>query len=119
MELGELRAYCLSRKGAKETFPFGADVLVYKVMGKMFALLPNSAPVTISLKCEPTWALILRSTYPAVQPGYHLNHEHWNSIACDGSVADEEILGMVDHSYEQVVKGFTRKQRQQLDSQAD
>ena len=114
MDLGELRAYCLSKKGAVETFPFGEEVRVYKVAGKMFALLPDSMPVSISLKCEPTWALILRSTYLAVQPGYHLSHEHWNTITCDGSVPNEEILGMIDHSYEQVVKGLSRKLRQQL-----
>lgn len=77
MEPGELRAYCLSKKGAQETFPFGEEVRVYKVEGKIFALLPDAQPVTISLKCEPTWAQILRGTYPAVQPGYHLIKLSW------------------------------------------
>ncbi len=115
MEHKELRAYCLSKKGASETFPFGEDVRVYKVEGKMFALLPDSMPLNISLKCEPTWGVILRDTYSAVQPGYHLNKEHWNTITCDGSIPDDEILGMVDHSYEQVVKGLSRKKREELD----
>jgi predicted DNA-binding protein (MmcQ/YjbR family) len=114
MDREQLRAYCLSKKEAVETFPFGDDVRVFKVMGKVFALVPVAGAVSISLKCEPTWAQILRQTYEAVKPGYHLNHEHWNSIACDGSVPDGEILGMIDHSYEQVVKGLTKAQRQAL-----
>jgi len=109
-----LRNYCLSKKGAVETFPFGEDVRVLKVMNKMFALIPVSDSASISLKCEPTWAQILRDTYAAVQPGYHLNKEHWNTITCDGSIPDEEILGMIDHSYEQVVRGLSRKDREAL-----
>lgn len=68
-----LRGYCLAKKGAVETFPFGDDTRVFKVAGKVFALMPVAGPVHISLKCEPTWAQVLRSAYPAVRPGYHLN----------------------------------------------
>ena len=100
--------------GADADVPFGEEVAVYKVMGKIFALLPVGEPVSISLKCEPTWAQILRSTYAAVRPGYHLNKEHWNTITFDGSISDEEILGMIDHSYDQVVKGLSRKDREKL-----
>jgi predicted DNA-binding protein (MmcQ/YjbR family) len=115
MDSTTLRAYCLSKRGASETFPFGEGVRVFKVMGKMFALLPTDGPANISLKCEPTWAQILRRTYAAVQPGYHLNKEHWNTITCDGSVSDDEILGMIDHSYELIVKSLTKAQRQDLE----
>jgi predicted DNA-binding protein (MmcQ/YjbR family) len=73
MDREQLRAYCLSKKGAVETFPFGQEVSVFKVMDKMFALVPVGGSANISLKCEPTWAQTLRGTYPAVQPGYHLN----------------------------------------------
>ncbi|MBZ0290332.1 MAG: MmcQ/YjbR family DNA-binding protein [Anaerolineae bacterium] len=72
MHRNELRAYCLSRPAAVEDFPFGDDPAVMKVMGKMFALLPLNG-ATISLKCDPTWAIILRQTYPAVTAGWHLN----------------------------------------------
>ena len=109
-----LRNYCLSKKGAVETFPFGEDVRVFKVITKMFALVPVSASASISLKCEPTWGQILRNTYAAVQPGYHLNKEHWITVICDGSIPDEEILGMIDHSYERVVKGLSQKDREVL-----
>jgi predicted DNA-binding protein (MmcQ/YjbR family) len=73
MNRDELRANCLSKRGAREDFPFGDDVAVYKVMGKLFALLPVDAPNQISLKCDPTFAEVLRQTYAEVTPGYHLN----------------------------------------------
>ena len=117
MDSTTLRAHCLSKKEAVETFPFGDDVRVIKVMNKVFALIPVGGSANISLKCEPTWAQILRSTYPAVQPGYHLNKDHWNTITCDGTISDEEILGIIDHSYELVVKGLSRKDREKLNSQ--
>jgi predicted DNA-binding protein (MmcQ/YjbR family) len=114
MDRNELRAYCLSKPAAIEDFPFGDDPAVFKVVGKMFALLPLNSS-TISLKCDPTWAAILRETYPAVTPGYHLNKRHWNSIQMDGSVPDDEIRDMIDHSYDQVVKGLTKAQRKTLE----
>jgi predicted DNA-binding protein (MmcQ/YjbR family) len=73
MERDELRAYCLSQKGAVEEFPFGDDAAVFKVSGKMFALLPVSGPLTISLKCDPDFAIVLRETYSSVTPAYHMN----------------------------------------------
>lgn len=113
MNRNELRAYCLSKPAATEDFPFGDDPAVMKVMGKMFALLPLNG-TAISLKCDPTWAVILRQTYPAVKPGYHLNKKHWNGVEMDGSVPDDEIRDMIDHSYDLVVKGLTRAQRKEL-----
>ena len=76
MDQKQLREYCLSKKEAVETFPFGDEVRVFKVMNKMFALVPVAGSVSISLKCEPTWAQILRQTYTAVKPGYHLHKGH-------------------------------------------
>jgi predicted DNA-binding protein (MmcQ/YjbR family) len=114
MDSQALRAYCLTKKEAVETFPFGDDVRVFKVLGKMFALVPVGGPASISLKCEPIWAQILRQIYPAVKPGWHLNKEHWNSIQCDGSIGDDELRGMIDHSYELIVKRLPRKARQTL-----
>ena len=117
MNREQLRAHCLSKTAAVEEFPFGEGVAVFKVMGKMFALLPVAGDLQISLKCEPVFAVILRENYPAVTPGYHLNKRHWNSVRVDGSVADDEIEEWVDHSYEQVVKGLTKAQKQRLDQQ--
>lgn len=115
MNRNELRAYCLSKPAAIEDFPFGDDSpAVFKVMGKMFGLMPREGVVYISLKCDPTWAGILRDTYPAVKPGYHLNKKHWISVEVDGSIPDDEIREMVDHSYDLVVKGLTRAQREEL-----
>jgi len=115
MNRSELRDYCLSRRDANEDFPFGNDVAVYKVMGKMFALIPVNPSPQISLKCDPLWAEVLRQTYIAVTPAYHLNKKHWNGVIVDGSIPDSEIREMIDHSYEIVVKGLTKKEREKLE----
>lgn len=114
MDRNELRAYCLSQKGAVEDFPFGDDVAVFKVMNKVFALLPVGGTPHISLKCDPDLAVMLRETYPTVSPGYHLNKKHWNTIDVDGSIPDDEIEEMIEHSYAQVVKGLPKAEREQL-----
>lgn len=115
----EIRAYCASKPGAEETFPFDATTLVVKVMGKMFALMPTDTPEdqhqTINLKCEPALAEILRTTYEAVKPGYHMNKRHWNTVTLDGSVPDDELFEMVDNSYALVVKGLTKAQKAELE----
>lgn len=110
----DLIQHCLKQTGAIEEFPFGPDARVYKVMGKMFALIPVDGPVRISLKCDPTLARILRDTYPAVQPGYHLNKRHWNTVLVDGTVSDQEILEMIDNSYDLVVEKLSKKDRGRL-----
>jgi predicted DNA-binding protein (MmcQ/YjbR family) len=116
MKRADLMNYCLSRKAAICEQPFGPDVDVIKVMGKVFALIPVvSDPPQISLKCDPVFAQVLRDTYPAVKPGWHLNKKHWNSIVIDGTVADDEIKEWIDHSYAQVVKGLTRAQKKLLE----
>lgn len=113
----QLTAYCLSRKGASVEQPFGPEADVYKVMGKMFALIPTTGSLSISLKCDPVFAGILRETYPAVTPAYHFNKKHWNGVAIDGTVSDDEIEEWIDHSYELVVKGLTTAQRVALEKQ--
>jgi len=115
MERETLRDYCLSRRAAALDYPFGDDVMVFKVAGKIFALAPAAGATTISLKCDPVLAVMLRETYAAVTPGYHLNKRLWNTIECDGSVPDDELLEMIDHSYEQVIKGMTKKERATLE----
>lgn len=112
-----LRDLCLQKRGAMEDFPFGPDARVFKVMGKMFALVTvGSHPGYISLKCDPVRAELLRETYPAVTAGYHLNQRHWNSISCDGSVPDDELLDLIQHSYDLVVKSLKKADRLALET---
>lgn len=115
MDLEQIRKTLLNKKATTEELPFGPEVLVFKVMKKMFAIVAwEKDPLEISLKCEPNHALALRAMFPAVKPGYHLNKEHWNTVTLDGSLPDEEILLMIDHSYEQVVKGLKKADREKL-----
>jgi predicted DNA-binding protein (MmcQ/YjbR family) len=108
-------AACAAKPGSAEDYPFGDEVAVFKVAGRMFALVPLGAgPASVSLKCDPVLAAGLRDRYPAITPGYHLNKRHWNTLALDGSVPDEEVLELVDHSYDLVVAGLTRAQRGRL-----
>jgi predicted DNA-binding protein (MmcQ/YjbR family) len=108
-------AECSAKPGAAEDYPFGDEVAVFKVAGRMFALVSlGPPPGSVSLKCDPDLAAGLRARYAAITPGYHLNKRHWNTVALDGSVPDEELLGLVDHSYELVVARLTRAQRNEL-----
>ena len=106
---------CSAKPGAVEDYPFGDQVAVFKVAGKMFALVPlGETPGSISLKCDPGLATSLRNHYAGVTPGYHLNKHHWNTVTLDGSVPDEEVLELIDHSHDVVVARLTRAQRNQL-----
>lgn len=113
--LDALREYCRMKPAARETFPFGEETLVFKVMGKMFALTSlDSAVLSVNLKCDPDWSLILREHYTAVKPGYHMNKRHWNTVTLDGSIPDDEVWEMVDHSYRLVVNGLRKADRERL-----
>jgi len=117
MNLQTITTWLLAKKGATEETPFGPDALVYKVMGKMFALVAwEEEPLAISLKCEPGQALFLRDLYPAVRPGYHMNKKHWNTVTLDGTIPEDEVKGMIDDSYELVVKSLTRVMKEELDA---
>jgi predicted DNA-binding protein (MmcQ/YjbR family) len=108
---------CASMPGAVEDYPFGDGVAVFKVGGRMFALVPlEGDPVTVNLKCDPDLALALRAQYAAVRPGYHQNKRHWNTVELDGSIEDDELREMIDHSYELVVDGLPRAERARLQS---
>jgi len=114
--LDPLREYCLDRRGATEEFPFGPDAMVLKVVGKMFGLIAWEAnPLSISLKCDPERAVELREQHPAIVPGYHLNKKHWNTITLDGGISLELVHELVDHSYDLVCSGLSRKERSQLE----
>jgi predicted DNA-binding protein (MmcQ/YjbR family) len=111
----EMMAACLAKPGSREEYPFGDEVAVFKVAGRMFALVPlGASPASISLKCDPDLALGLRARYAAITAGYHLNKRHWNTVELDGSVPDEELLDLIDHSYDLVVARLTRAQRSSL-----
>ena len=117
MNLEVAYTYLAQQKGAVEEFPFGPQVLVFKVMGKMFALLaPDNLPPTLALKCDPAEALMLRERYEAVQPGYHMNKKHWNTVTLDGSIPSDEICAMIDASYILVVQGLKKADRKKLDT---
>lgn len=110
----QLQAHCLAQTGAEEDFPFGDGVPVYKVMGKMFALVSWNDGLRITLKCDPDKALWLRETYPTIQGGYYMNKRHWNTITIDGSIPDAHLCAMIDESYRLVVKGLKKAERQHL-----
>jgi predicted DNA-binding protein (MmcQ/YjbR family) len=112
-----LDAYCLSRRAAVCEYPFGPDVKVYKVLNKVFALIPTEGEPKISLKCDPLRAVMLRETYPAISAGYHLNKRLWNTLTIDGSIPDDEVLELIDHSYDEVVKGMTKRERAELEDE--
>ena len=114
MNIELFREYCLNKNGAEESFPFGEDTLVFKVMGKMFALTSFSESDRCNLKCDPEMAIELRQDYEAVKPGYHMSKVHWNTIMYNADLPDKEILKLVDHSYELVVGALTRKQKEEL-----
>jgi predicted DNA-binding protein (MmcQ/YjbR family) len=108
----ELQRWCLARPGVREEFPFGDQVSVFKVAGKIFALSSlRSLPLRVSVKCEPELADQLRLAYPAIRPGYHLNKRHWNTITLDGSLSDDMVFEMLEDSYDLVVAGLPRAQR--------
>ena len=116
LSFDQVAAHCLTHAGAYKDYPFDEVTLVIKVCGRMFAIMyENKQPATISLKCEPMLADLLRKSYRAVAPGYHLNKRLWNTVTLDGSVPDCEILSMIDHSYSEVVAKLTKNARLALE----
>jgi predicted DNA-binding protein (MmcQ/YjbR family) len=110
MNIEKLRLYCLGKNEVEEGFPFDEDTLVFKVRGKIFCLAALEAiPLRINVKCDPEKALELREHYDAVQPGYHMNKKHWNTIILDGSISARELKDWIDHSYDLVLAGIRRR----------
>src|SRR5690349_21165784 len=115
MTLESLRDYCLGLKAVTEDMPFGEEVLAFRVMGKIFALLAITAlPPSINLKCDPERAVELRDRFEGVLPGYHMNKKHWNTVMLDGTVPDRDVREMIEHSYELIVKGLKKAEREEL-----
>jgi len=118
MDLEQFREYCLEKIAATESMQFGEGVLVFKVAGKIFALAAlDEIPATVNLKCDPDLALALRDRYEQVQPGYHMNKKHWNTVEIDSGVPEAELRKMIEHSYDLVVHALPKAQRDQLAGQ--
>jgi predicted DNA-binding protein (MmcQ/YjbR family) len=114
MTFDELRLYCAAKAGVTYDTPFGPDVMVFRVMGKIFALAPIDVFGSVNLKCDPERAIELRERYEGITPGYHMNKVHWNTIDTTGSVPHKLILELVDHSYELVRASLPKKVREAL-----
>lgn len=115
MTIDELQAHCGTKPGVSWDAPFGPDVLVFRVAGRIFALAPLDVFGTINLKCDPERAVELRERYPGIVPGYHMNKRHWNTVDVTGSVPRKLLLELVDHSYELVRASLPKKVRKELD----
>jgi predicted DNA-binding protein (MmcQ/YjbR family) len=114
MNIELLREYCLSKKGATEDFPFDETSLVFKVMGKMFALTDLEEDLWVNVKCDPETAIDLREQNSFVTPGFHMNKKHWNTIKIDETVPDFFVKKWIDHSYDLVVKSMPKKKQTEL-----
>jgi len=115
MDVESFREYCLAKPHANESLPFGEDVLVFKVGGKIFALASlDEIPTTVNLKCDPDLALELRDRFEQVQAGYHMSKKHWNTVEIGSGLPDAEVRKMVDHSYDLVVNSLPKTMRTKL-----
>jgi len=114
MDIEQAREYCLSKRGAEESFPFDEYNLVVKVAGKMFALIPLDATPQIALKCDPQRALELRDKYKGIEGAYHFNKKYWNTVRLDSDVPDALVRELVDHSWNEVVAKLSRREREAL-----
>lgn len=114
MDIEKFREYCLSKKGVTEELPFGPETLVYKVMGKIFALTGLDSEVfTVNLKCDPEKAISLREEFSFIIPGYHMNKKHWNTVNFERTPT-KMATELIDHSYEIVASGLTKKLQAEL-----
>ena len=116
MYLDELREYCLQKKGTSEDTPFGPETLVFRVMGKIFAITGIDEYEFVNLKCDPERAIELREEHAGIKPGWHMNKQHWNSVMTDGSVGENLFKELVDHSYELIVASLPKKVRLELEN---
>ncbi|MDR0801551.1 MAG: MmcQ/YjbR family DNA-binding protein [Fluviicola sp.] len=114
MHLDELLQFCFALKGTTEHFPFDERTLVLKVQGKMYALVDVDEPTGINLKCDPERAVELRERCDGIQPGYHMNKKHWNTVSLLGQIDDSLIKELIVHSYDQIVSSLPKKLRDEL-----
>jgi len=117
MNYSQLDSHLLEFPGSTLSFPFDDVTAVYKVGGKMFALVSMELdPLRINLKCDPQDAQVLRSQFPAIQPGYHMSKEHWNSVYLDGSLEDDLVKSLIADSYHLIVDSLSKKKQAELRS---
>ncbi|RXP45166.1 MmcQ/YjbR family DNA-binding protein [Lutibacter sp. HS1-25] len=115
MNIEEFRDYCLSKKYVTECFPFDQTTLVFKVADKMFALSGlEQHPSKVNLKCDPEKSIELREQYSTIIEGFHMSKKHWNTVTIEGDLKTDFIKELIDHSYNLVVKGMTKKQQKEL-----
>jgi predicted DNA-binding protein (MmcQ/YjbR family) len=115
MNAEALRQYCLSKNGAEEGFPFGETTLVFKVMGKIFLLVSlDAVPLQFNAKCDPDKAIELRAQHDAIQPGYHMNKKHWNTIVVNGTIPQRLLKEMINDSYDLIIQSLSGKERAML-----
>lgn len=115
MNVETISQYCLSKKGAVEDFPFDEETLVFKVGGKMFALIPlEKIPLQINLKCDPEKAMELREQFEDVQPGWHMSKKYWNTIILEGNIRWGDLKDWIDHSYDEVVRELKKSERDKI-----
>lgn len=116
MDIEQFRAYCFTKKGVTENFPFDEVTLCVRVAGKIFAITGlDNERFTVNLKCDPDYALELREQHPEVQPGWHMSKKHWNTVDFEGALDDRMLRHLLDHSYDMVVKSLTKAQRALLE----
>ena len=114
MNIEEIRDYCLAKAGVTEDMPFGEDTLVFRVGEKLFLLTSLSQGDRFNVKCDPERAIELREQYAEIQPGYHMNKKHWNTVHTNGSLSRRQICDMIDHSYDLVLKSLPKSIREQM-----
>jgi len=116
MNIELARAYCLSKKGATESFPFNETTLVFKVMDKMFGLMGlDKDPFTMNLKCDPERAIELRDEYDGdIIPGFHMSKKHWNTVFFESELSDALLKELIDHSYDLVVSKLRKMDKEVL-----
>ncbi|MDH5398183.1 MAG: MmcQ/YjbR family DNA-binding protein [Cyclobacteriaceae bacterium] len=115
MNVENYRDYCLAKPGVTEGFPFDEKTLVFKVMGKMYALADIDVFTSFNVKCDPERAILLREQYPEVMPGYHMNKQHWNTVRVDGALPDKLLFSFIDHSYDLICAGLGKKEKEELE----
>jgi predicted DNA-binding protein (MmcQ/YjbR family) len=114
VNIEEVRDYCLTKPGVTEDMPFGEDTLVFRVCEKLFLLTSLSQGDRFNVKCDPERAIELREQHSEVQPGYHMNKKHWNTVHINGNLNRREICELIDHSYELVLKNLPKNTREQI-----
>lgn len=110
MNIEELREYCLGKENTTENLPFGPGTLVFSINGKIYLLVGfDRSPLQFNVKCDPEFALEIRERHPCILPGYHMNKKHWNTVIVDGSLSDQMLRELIDHSYDLVKNGKKKK----------